>query len=236
MKKTKRMRAVLSAALLVAGLLVLALPGPAAAGQLAEATVHTGGVDFLPNVAFSAARITVSGREVVYQRAFGAGDRLSVDLFDPEGQLLPAGTYKWRLELTPTAERARELRRATRRNGGIAPDAWEAETGTFAVRDGLMVDRGLVETGLARRAVDGDYGALAMDLGAPAAGTQIGDDSDDAVNAGTRERRTAATAGANRDRADAEALAAGPAPERAVTEEQAIRQRSYPTDGKNGRD
>ena len=236
MKRTEPIRSVLTGALVVAGLVALALPCAAAAGELADATPHAGGVDFLPGVAFSAAKITVSGPEIVYERSFGAGERLSVGLFDPQGDLLPDGTYKWRLELTPTADKARELRRAAKLNGGIAPDAWEAETGTFAVRNGLVVDRGLAEAGPARRAVAGDYGALGVDLSARAASDRIGDDDDDAVTAGARERPGRPSPSANRDRADAEALAAGPAPERAVIEEQPIRRRSYPTDGKNGRD
>lgn len=236
------------AALLVAALAAIALPGPALAethgarGPLAVTTVHAGGVDFLPNVAFSGAKITVAGRDLVYERSFGAGDRLSIGLFDPDDQLLADGIYKWRLSLTPAAREARELRRAAELNGGIAPDPWRSLSGSFAIRNGLMADPSLAESRPARSATIGS--ALPTNLSGASRGkvsSDTADDGDAAVAAGrTVVSRTVATAGGGRpnlERSDATTAAADPVPaQRALKDDSPTHRRSYPTDGKNGRD
>lgn len=232
-------RALRPAAFLVAALALLALPLAAQAADgrddLAVATLHAGGVDFLPAVAYSGARITVSGPEMVYERSFAAGEPLGIDLFDPEGQLLPDGTYDYRLALTPAADAARELRRSARRNGGTAPDRWLALSGGFTLRNGLVVDPSLAEDRPTRAGSELASG-LAQDLAAPAGGDRIGDDSDAAIAAGLQPS-TALSPSAGNDQADALALAAGVTPEApAVTNEPTTIRRSYPTDGKNGRD
>ena len=229
-------RSLLPAVLVVAALAVIAMPATAAAAgrrDLAVATLHAGGVDFLPAVAYGGAKITVTGPELDYERSFAAGERLSIDLFDPDGQLLPDGTYTWRLALTPTAEDARALRRSARRNGGISPDRWLALSGSFTLRSGLVVDPSLAEARPAR-AEPALGGGLARDLGATAAADGIGDDSDAAIAAGARPS-TALSPSAGKDQADATALADGPSPAAPVVTEKTMR-RSYPTDGKNGRD
>ena len=229
------------AALLLAGIIAIALPGAAqgangGVGQLAAATVYANGVDFQPNVAYRGAKLTVSGPTMVFERAVGANQRLSLDMFDPAGQLLPDGNYKWRLDLRPTASAARELRRSARRNGGTAPEPWLPETGIFTIKDGRMVDRDLVEDRPARRRGTDLSGALPADLGAPAAAARIADDTDDAVASGYAPETGGSAMAGNGPRSDAATLAAGPAPARlAVTDEQPASRRSSPTDGKNGR-
>lgn len=126
------------AALLVVGVLaapaVLSAAGPAVAGT----TVYSGGVDFLPNVQFRRATVTVSGNGKTFNQQFEAGDSLSIGVFDSSGQLLPDGVYKWQLDLIPDAATARELRIAASLNGGRAPNAWQPLSGTFAIVGGSM--------------------------------------------------------------------------------------------------
>ncbi len=237
---------------LVALLTLIAMPVPAGAqntadrAPLAYATVYAGGVDFLPAVAYRGAKITVSGRDLVYERTFKPGEGISLDLFDPAGQLLADGTYRWQLALTPAASEARELRRAAKRNGGKAPEAWQAETGTFTIRNGRMADPSLAEAAPRRRA-DGDTAAaLPTELGGVRRAARIVNDDDDAVAAGRVaesrgpvDDRAATPAPAGRiilERTDAGAAQAAPAPPALATEEQTTIQRSYPTDGKNGRE
>ena len=131
-------RRALAPALLVAALAVIALPA-AADGPLATATVYAGGVDFLPHVAYSGAKVSVSGPEMDYERTFAAGDRLSIGVFEPDGRLLADGVYTWRLSLTPDAREARELKRAARRNGGNAPEPWEAEAQMSAMNPSAIM-------------------------------------------------------------------------------------------------
>lgn len=236
-------RGALLAVAVVAALVALA-PMTAQAGKLATATVYAGGVDFLPGVDHAGATATVSGRTLTFQRSFAAGERLSIGLFDPDGQLLPDGTYTWRLQLVPGRAAARDLRRAARRNGGTAPDAWQALSGAFTIRDGRMADPGLRESRPARRDAAGLRAALPADLTAANRGARVADDDDAAVAAGHAPRANAVAdatqAPSGRtiaERTDAAALAAGPAPaRRAVTDEPSTVRRSWPTDGKNGRE
>jgi hypothetical protein len=237
------------AAVLLATLAAIALPAEAAAqpdpAPLAAPTVYAGGVDFLPNVSYSSAKITVSGPEMEYERTFAAGEPLSIDLFDPEGQLLADGTYSWRLALTPAEREARELRRAVRQDGGVAPDPWLPVTGTFAIRNGLIVDPSLVEARPARPAVAGDTAALPMELATASSTTTLAEDSDEAVTAGRSvETRGAVDDGAASpapagrtilERTDAGAALVAPASPELIEETQPA-VRSYPTEGKNGRE
>ncbi len=144
-KRTHPRRGALPMAVLViAGLASIALPTGAAAAapaELAATAVYSGGVDFRPNVDFGGATLTVSGNGRVFQQAFAAGDNISIGMFDPEGQPLADGVYSWQLDLLPDAATARELRRAASLTGGKPDGAWQALTGSFAIRGGVIADQ-----------------------------------------------------------------------------------------------
>ena len=230
-------RALVPLALAAMALAVISLPA-AATGPLADAAVYAGGVDFLPMVAHRGGTITVTGPTMTYQRSFGAGERPSIDLFDPEGQLLPDGIYTYRLQLTPSRLDAGELRRVARQDGGVDPDAWPAVSGSFAIRGGLVADPDLAEARPARR--ESPRAALPADLGAVARADRAADDSDQAVAAGRAPvagpAATVAPAGRTIPaRSDAGATTRAPAA-RALNEDPPTPSRSYPTEGRNGRD
>lgn len=188
MKRTHlRGGAIPSAALLVAGLVGLAPPATleaqsAARGdgaKVASAAVWAGGVDFTPTVRYREAVITVSGNGRVFRQAVQAGS-LSIGVFDPEGQLLPDGVYKWELELVPDARTAEKLRVAAAQNGGVAPNAWQRESGTFAIHNGLVVAPDLVEP-LPVRPEAAAGSVVPSEVGAASADRLAAGDDDSAV-------------------------------------------------------
>lgn len=129
----------LGLALLIVAALVSFLPPAASAdSELVTATVYSGGVDIQPRHDYSQAVVTVSGNGIVVRRVLEAGDELSIELYDLEGEYLPDGSYNWSIELVPDARTARELRLEATENDGKAPNAWLPETGTFAVINGQV--------------------------------------------------------------------------------------------------
>ncbi len=182
-------RGLASVAALAAVLVVFGLPvaaeaqgalGAAAGGEKALVTVYSGGVDFLPEVDFKKAVLTVSGKGSTYRQELDPGDRLSIGMFDPEGSLLPDGVYTWELRFVPTDEVAHELRAEAARNPGKRLEAWQAQSGSFAIRDGSVADPGLAEPRPARaRGMTADLGLRP----APPAAARRGsaEDTDDAV-------------------------------------------------------
>lgn len=177
------------AALLVAGSASIALPAPIEAQrpargggtEVASASVYAGGVDFMPEVRYRQAIITVSGNGTSFRQVIKAGGDLSIGVFDPAGQLLPDGVYKWALELVPDAKAAEKLRAAAALNGGIAPEAWRPHTGTFAIHNGLVVAPDLVEPRPAPRPEAPVGAALPNAFGAPSAAWAAPADDDSAV-------------------------------------------------------
>lgn len=135
--------------------------------EIATATVHAGGVDLQPEVSYRQAIVTVSGNGMIFRRESPAGGDPSIGIFDPAGQLLPDGVYKWQLQLVPDAATAELLRAAAGRSGGIAPLEWQAKTGTFAIHGGQVVAPDLVEPRPARRAADSSAGALSRAMTSP---------------------------------------------------------------------
>lgn len=226
------------AALLVAGLALIALPTALEARggvEVATAVVHAGGVDLLPSVGYSRAVITVSGKGKVFRQVHKRGKGLSIGVFDPKGQLLANGVYKWELTLVPDARTARQLRRRIKEEGPSA--RWRSLSGTFAVRDGLIAERGLREPRPGREDV-ALRGGLGVDLGAAAPAARRPPMDDDAavgfrvgVEASLRAAVpvAAARAGAteaNRssgERSDAAALALGRSAEALLAAERALR-------------
>lgn len=224
------------AVLLAAALVAIALPA-AAAGPLATATIYAGGVDFLPMVAHDGGTLTVTGPTMTYQRSFGAGEQPSVDLFDPEGQLLPDGVYKYRLQLTPSRWDARELRRAASQNGRVDPDAWPAVYGSFAIHNGLVADPSLAEARRAHPATR-TQSALPADLAGAAHADRVGDDGDEAIAAGRGPVAGPAPAAAPAGRTVLSRTDAGAAQApvtRAPNDDPPPAHRPFPTEGRNGR-
>lgn len=243
------------AALLVAALV---LPGALAAetpAQRAVATVYSGGVDFLPNVDFSRAVVTVSGNGISFSRAFYPGERLSIGMFDPEGQPLADGVYSWQLELQPTAEAAWDLKVSASENGGVAPGAWTPQSGSFAIRDGLVADPDLIEPGAWRtndglpNIVDGAAAPVSREDTDEAVGWREGAEQS-ARNAAQAAQAPAPAAGLmqpgredDMERSDAAAMARGASLETLIREaNQAARpaaappaQRAASPDGAHGR-
>lgn len=219
------------AALLVAGLGLVALPATLGAqalvsgggARVAEATVHAGGVDFLPLVRHGGGVVTVTGGGLLFQQSIAAGSSASIKPFDPEGQLLPDGVYQWELELYPDARTAKKLRAAAAENGGRAPGAWERESGSFAVRGGLIADAGMIEAEPSRQVTPADGARLPQTLGAASASHPAAIDVDDAFGSAEESERAASAAfsasaapagpvGADRtapERSDAGAMAMG---------------------------
>lgn len=197
-KRTHLLRGVLpSAALFVAGVAALAPPATLEAQspargdgtQVASAAVWAGGVDLTPEVRYREAVVTVSGNGRVFRQAVKAGGDLSIGVFDPEGQLLPDGVYKWELELVPDTRTAAKLRAAAASNGGVAPNAWRRESGTFAIYNGLVVAPDLVEAVQGRPAAAG--AVLPAAVGAASADRRASGDDDAAV--GSRKGVEAST-------------------------------------------
>lgn len=136
-------------AVVLAVALFAAMPGAIAAqppAQLADSVVYSGGVDFQPNVDYKRAILSVSGGDTSYQVKYDEGERISIGMFDGKGQPLTDGTYRWRLELTPTREAARELRIALSKSADRDAPGWEPMTGNFAVSGGAIVDQEATES------------------------------------------------------------------------------------------
>ena len=228
------MRFVKKCVALTALLAVAAMPA-ALAAERADVAVHAGGVDLLPNVGYRSAKLTVSGNGITFSRVIGRGRSLSISPFDLEGQLLPDGVYSWQLELLPNDATAKRLRAAAAENGGKAPEAWSAQSGTFAISGGSIASPDLSE-GAPARANRGSFdgGALISSFGGPANFSgSTSRDNDAAVgnrkDAEARARAAAAAAApaalppgfeaADRqgfEREDATALALGASPEAAL--------------------
>jgi hypothetical protein len=137
-----------AATLLVAGAAALALPAPLEAqgpAERAAVSLYPSGVEFRPLVSSRGATLTVAGNGLTFEQAFERGERPSIGMFDAEGEPLPDGTYTWRLSLLPDAATARALRDAASRGEGLAGARWLAQTGTFTIRNGSIVDPGLRE-------------------------------------------------------------------------------------------
>ncbi len=84
--------------------------------------------------------LTVSGQGALFQLTSGSGEAPpSIGTVDSEGNTLPDGTYTWQLEILPDARTARKLRIAASKNGGIAPEPLEPETGVFTILNGSIV-------------------------------------------------------------------------------------------------
>lgn len=119
--------------------------------DLATVKVFSNGIDLAPNVRYSRAILTVTGMGISFEQEFDARTQLSIGFFDPEGELLPDGHYKWHLSLVPDETTAADLRRSAEANGGEATRPWEAKSGSFAIRGGAFASPDEIEEGVARR-------------------------------------------------------------------------------------
>ncbi len=139
-----------SAVFTVAALMLIAAPAASAEPELARATVFSGGVDIQPTQNFKQAFVSVSGNGVLIQRTLEAGADISISVFDLEGELLPDGRYTWRVELVPSDDIARQLRIEATQNEGVAPNAWQPETGTFTISGGVVASPDFAELSSSR--------------------------------------------------------------------------------------
>lgn len=198
-----------TALLLVAGLAAPAI-AQAAAAEAAQVTVYAGGVDFLPNDAYSKAVLVVSGHGTSHRYEFDSYQKVTIGLFDAAGELLPDGRYGWELTLVPTEAEARQLRTEAEENGGVTPQAYQPQAGTFAIRDGAIADPALREARPRTRATD--RGGVPLELSAPsglAASRPAALDQDAA--AGSREGTEAAISAAARRQTPVATAVAAPA-------------------------
>lgn len=104
------------------------------------ATVYSASVQLVASEPFEEAALTVSNGDLKFRQKFARGERPEIGLFDPAGNLLPDGVYRWELDLVPTAEAAEKLRDAARKHGAHNTSAWVPRSGSFAIAGGRFVD------------------------------------------------------------------------------------------------
>ena len=189
MRELWRYRGTAATVALLAALIAVGMPAAAdaqrgGAEQLARVAAHANGVDFVPNVEFHKAILTVSGNGKSYRYEIPAGRYPSIGVFDPDGQLLADGRYTWRLDLVPTAEIAAGLRAEAEENGGKPLTRWTPQNGSFAIANGTFADPTLSEA-TARPATRA--AGLSETPFAAASGFDRGPASDDDAAVGSRE-------------------------------------------------
>ncbi len=195
-------------AAVVALLVVVGLPTAAGAQRAgverARVAVYTGGVDLVPEVAYKRAILTVAGNGQSHRYELAPGEPLSIGLFDPAGQLLADGAYRWELQLVPTERTAARLRAEAAQNDGRALEPWSAQSGSFTIRGGAIADPAVTEEQVPRRAAGstaarpGTAASLgadrpAADDGDAAVGSRVGAEAQ--VNAAAARRTPAAAGG-----------------------------------------
>jgi len=195
----------LSAAMLVAMALIIA-SAPADAAEQATAVTHGGGVIFQPSVSFERALLRVNGNGHTVTREFSRWETPRLGLFDANGYPLPDGAYRWELQLVPSEAESKRLRVSAAKNGGRAPDAWRALSGSFAIRGGSIASPDLVEPEATRSGTGSTLGADLVAM--PSRARAEAADSDSAVASGAVERRGATVGDVHTTRAADAALAA----------------------------
>lgn len=155
----------------IAGGLVLAQPAGAQGAPSLEAEVATlaiqgGGVSFAPSLGTRPMSLRVQGGEFVSTESFRSGEAAWFAPVDRKGYQLPDGIYSW--EITETAERPRPAAGlaakgkapADGRSERMVPSsAGRIQSGTFRIRDGVIVDPKLVEARSPRQEASFDLGA-----------------------------------------------------------------------------
>lgn len=246
-----------SALLLVALLPAMAAAQPPDGPPLASANVYSGGVDFRVQADFARAIVTISGGEILFERAFEADEQPSIEPFDLEGNLLPDGVYDWQLELIPGEKAARELRIEATMSEGAPPSGWVPLVGTFSIRGGLVAapDVGEGPQNGPDRDSSGSFGSGLPSSGFKRAVPAQDDDAavglqsgfEEAVREALRQAESAPAAGPEGrqlfERTDAGAAAMGgtlepslqPSKAPSMRGERAPAPRSISPDGKDGR-
>jgi len=147
------MRGVLVAcgvALLFAGVAI-------AQGPMATQNVGPTQIEWAPAGSYGL-QLTVSGPDGFHMdRTYGAGESAAFNLFDGEGNTLPAGSYTYELRAIPQLDQAaRDALAAARESGvsvgalrkaGTLPVQIAPMTGAFSIRDGAIVLGGGNEAG-----------------------------------------------------------------------------------------
>jgi hypothetical protein len=138
-------------ALLVAGMVALAVPATVGAqgpgeGELATVFVYSGSVELHPLRGYRQAVVKVGGGDYQRRLVFEPGDRIEIGTTDAEGAQLGDGVYGWELELLPDKATAHNLRIEASLNGGLAPEAWPKQSGSFRITGGLVDTPDLPET------------------------------------------------------------------------------------------
>ena len=138
-----------------------------ARGPIATADVGPTQINWAPAGSYSL-QLTVSGPNGFrMQKTFDAGQVASFSLFNQDGNILAAGSYKYELRAIPQLDQAAREELAAAREAGVdagvlrksgkLPAVTEPLSGAFAIRDGAIVMGGAEEPG----------------QGKPAAGNQI---------------------------------------------------------------
>ena len=148
------------AVLLVAVLALAALPAGAESSghrpvtvdavDLAAVKVFPGGIDLAPKVRYKRAVLTVTGMGRAFVLEFDSYSQPTIGPFDPNGELLADGVYRWELQLVPNEMTAKRLRESAANNGGVAQRPWLPKSGSFAVQGGIVAMPGALEEGARR--------------------------------------------------------------------------------------
>ncbi len=112
-------------------------------GAVATETITSGAIFWEPLGEYEALTLTVSGPGGgIYRAVFGAGDEVSFDLKDGDGNPLPDGTYNYELVATPSAGAETE-----------------PQSGVFTISGGSAVDPSVEEgEGVGLKATNGPKG------------------------------------------------------------------------------
>ena len=166
-------------------------PAEPAAIDMVDSRLFSSGIDLTPRVRYTRAILTLSGNGGVFRKVFEAGEALEIGLYDPEGQPLADGSYRWELRLEPDAKTAEKLRTLTRAKEPTS-HLWTSAAGNFVVRGGAVDTSALRELEPARASDPSsqrhDFKSLG---GAMSFEDRSSDDSDEAVAAGLLELRGA---------------------------------------------
>ena len=148
-------------AVLLVAVLVLAAPPAGAessdhrpvtvdAVDLAAVKVFPGGVDLAPKVRYERAVLTVTGMGRAFVLEFDSHSQPTIGPFDPSGELLADGVYRWELQLVPNEMIAKRLRESAANNGGVPQRPWLPKSGSFAVQGGIIAMPDALEEGARR--------------------------------------------------------------------------------------
>jgi hypothetical protein len=165
---------------------------PALAGGVAEMLSNGSSVSFVTDLANDGMTLKVDGPNGFhFEQSFKPGTEATMGLFDRAGYALPDGRYTWELSLNPVLPAGvRQALADARAQGddslgdelraaGILPRQAQAESGTFTILDGALVDGRLVES--RNGGSEGKIGTVSEGQARPTAGLKDQVISDDLI-------------------------------------------------------